>query len=122
VSADESRVLVVDDEADVRLLLETMLTSQTWTVAQATSGEEAVERCREDRFTAIVLDQRMPAMTGTEAARALRAAGVDAPLILFSAYLDPTVEAEAEAIGMATIAKDDLAGLLETLRPYKNEA
>jgi CheY-like chemotaxis protein len=116
---DTERVLVVDDEDDIRTVLEAMLSRQTWTVTKAASGEEARRLCEETRFRAIVLDQRMPVATGTEVARQLKAAGVDAPMVLFSAYLDPAVEEEARAIGMATVSKDDLTGLVETLRPYK---
>jgi CheY-like chemotaxis protein len=113
------RVLVVDDEEDIRLLVGMMLSRQTWTVVEAASGKEAVELCGENSFAAIVLDQRMPLMTGTEVARLLRARGVDSPMVLFSAYLDPSVEAEAKTIGMLTVAKDDLNGLVETLHRYK---
>jgi CheY-like chemotaxis protein len=113
-----SRVLVVDDEADIRIMLRHMLRRHTWVVDEAGSGEEAIERCREGGFSAIVLDQRMPVMTGTEVARQLRAEGVEIPIVLFSAYLDISVEAEAREIGVATISKENLSDLVEALRPY----
>lgn len=108
-------VLVVDDEPDMRFLARRYLERAGWSVEEATSGEEALERCRARRYDAIVLDQRMTGMTGIETAGQLRELGIDRPVALFSAYLDPEVEQEAQALGLRTIAKADVAVLVTVL-------
>lgn len=65
-------VLVVDDEADQRTLLQHFLTECGLTVVTATGGEEAVALCRQRRFDLVLLDISMPGMSGWEAAEKIR--------------------------------------------------
>lgn len=106
-------VLVVDDEADMRLLVSFVLRPVIRRMEQVSSGNEALARCLEAResYDLVVLDQRMPDMCGTEVARRLREQGVRTPIILFSAYLSDEVEAEAGALGLTLVDKLDLTRL-----------
>lgn len=112
-----SRILVVDDEPDMRLLLRAFLERRGWDVTEAASGEEAIDACRGADFDAVVLDQRMGGATGIETARRLLDLGIGRPVAVFSAYLDAEVEAEASEIGIAAIAKSDIGRLLDLLPP-----
>lgn len=108
------RLLVVDDDEDVRLLVRLWL-GESWTIEEVATGEEALERCRTQRYEALVLDYRMPRMTGLEVARALRDRGDDTPIVLFSAYLDRAGEDQAQALGLTEVSKDDLPRLDDVL-------
>jgi CheY-like chemotaxis protein len=110
-------VLVVDDSADIRFMLRVLLEGAGMEVEEAPSGREALARLLgpEGPVDAVVLDQRMPDMTGVEVARALREHGVATPLVLFSAYLHPTLHAEAQALGVTTVGKTDLFALVDLL-------
>lgn len=110
-----NRVLVVDDEEDVRLMVRMTLHAHGWTVDEASSGPEALERCRVRRYVAIILDLRMPKMTGMEVALRLRARGDETPIVLFSAFLEPETERQARAAGFVPVPKDDLQGLNDAL-------
>ncbi|MDX1620179.1 MAG: response regulator [Nitriliruptorales bacterium] len=114
---DERRVLLllVDDEPEIRMLLRSMLGARDWNVDEASSGPEALEKCGEDGYGAIILDQRMPRMTGLEVARELRGRGNETPIVLFSAYLEPDVEAGAQELGLPTVAKEDFEELFDIL-------
>jgi CheY-like chemotaxis protein len=109
------RVLVVDDSADIRFMLRFLLEDADMEIEEARSGQEAIERLHSEHdIDAVVLDQRMPDLTGLEVAAHLPA---DCPpLILFSAYLHPALQAEADRLGVITVNKNDLDGLIETLR------
>jgi CheY-like chemotaxis protein len=112
------RVVVADDEPDVRLVLRMRLQRAGWTVDEADSGEAAVARCRTQPVDAVVLDQRMGGMTGLEAASTLLREGFAAPIAIFSAYLTPEVEEEARRLGLTTVGKaqmGELAGILEAM-------
>jgi len=67
-----SRILVVDDEPQIRRVMRTTLTSQGFFVNDARSGEEALERLREERYDLVLLDMNMPGMGGMAACRAIR--------------------------------------------------
>lgn len=73
------RILVVDDEAQIRRIMRTTLTSSGYEVVDAKTGEEALEKLREFRPDLILLDMNMPGMGGLAACRAIRsdsAAGI----------------------------------------------
>jgi CheY-like chemotaxis protein len=109
-------LLVADDEPDIRLMLRTVLRAQGWTVEEASSGSEALELCRAGgQFDAVVLDQKMPGLTGAETAQRLRAEGFTQPIILYSAYLTEEVEGLAREVGVEPVAKEDLQGLIAAL-------
>lgn len=108
-------LLVADEEPDVRLMLRTVLRAQGWKVEEASSGLEALELCRNATFDAVILDQKMPGLTGAETAQQLRAEGYALPVILYSAYLTEEVERLAGEVGIEAVAKEDLNGLIGAL-------
>ena len=67
------RILVVDDEPQIRRILRTTLTGTGYEVDDARSGEEALEKVREFRPDLVLLDMNMPGIGGLAACRALRA-------------------------------------------------
>jgi CheY-like chemotaxis protein len=117
-------ILIVDDDAAVRFMLRLWLEELDQKIDEADSGELALLRCEQQEFDVVVLDQRMPpGMTGIDVARALKDRGYDSVVLLHSAYLDEDVEAQAAAIGIATVEKGDERGLrlsvLEALRRHQ---
>ncbi|MEY2477997.1 MAG: hypothetical protein QOG87_3312 [Actinomycetota bacterium] len=97
-------------------MLRTVLRSRGWTVEEAASGDEALEKCLGGGlFDAAVLDQKMPGLTGAQTAQRLRAEGFEFPIILYSAFLTEEVRALAADAGIQAIAKEDLQGLIRAL-------
>src|ERR1700759_3758598 len=84
-SAPEARVLVVDDEANIVELLSVSLKFQGFEVATATNGAQALDRAREARPDAVILDVMMPGMDGFGVLRRLRADGIDSPALFLTA-------------------------------------
>ncbi|MDX2018198.1 MAG: response regulator [Planctomycetota bacterium] len=80
------RVLVVDDGADNRLLLQTILESLGLTVDTAENGQEALDAMARGRYDAVLMDMQMPVMDGLTAVRALRARGERTPIIAATAH------------------------------------
>lgn len=101
------RVLVVDDTEDVRFMIPLQLRTDGVRFAEAASGEEALLRCDEEQFDVVVLDYRMPGLSGMDVARELRARDYPASLILYSAYLEEQITIEAEALHMPFVDKAD---------------
>ena len=67
------RILVVDDDPQIRRVMRVTLTGHGYEVDDAKSGEAAIERLREERFDLVLLDMNMPGMGGLEACRLIRA-------------------------------------------------
>lgn len=68
-----TRILVVDDEPQLRRVLRSTLSALGFVVADADGGETALERVREETFDLVLLDINMPGLSGLEICRALRA-------------------------------------------------
>jgi len=81
-SVPPAKILVVDDEPQIRRVLRTSLSAHGYVVADARSGEEALLKIREDRFDLILLDVNMPGMGGLEACRQIRAVSEAAIVML----------------------------------------
>ena len=77
------RILVVDDEPQIRRVLRTTLSTQGYEVYDAKSGEEALLAIRDQRFDLVLLDLNMPGMGGLEACREIRA-GSDVAIIMLT--------------------------------------
>jgi DNA-binding NarL/FixJ family response regulator len=59
-----ARILVVDDEPQLRRVMKAALAKQGYIVGDARSGEVALEKIREERYDLIILDRNMPGMGG----------------------------------------------------------
>jgi CheY-like chemotaxis protein len=111
------RLLIIDDQEDIRLMLRILLEDQGWDTEQARSGEDALAQGdRVSRFDALVVDYKMPGLDGMQVARQFRDAGFVRPIIICSAYLTPTVEREARALGAETVSKSRLEEVVRTVR------
>jgi len=84
-SIPSARVLVVDDGAENRELVSLVLSQQGLWVEEAENGQIAVEMALKGGFDVILMDMQMPVMDGYAATRALRAAGVKAPIVALTA-------------------------------------
>jgi len=77
-----SRILVVDDEPQIRRVMRATLATPGYEVSEVRSGEEAIEKIRTGRFDLVLLDVNMPGMGGLEACRAIRSASEAAIIML----------------------------------------
>ncbi len=80
------RILVVDDEPQIRRVMRTTLSASGYEVADARSGEEALERLSSESFDLVLLDMNMPGAGGLETCRAIRngRSGIDVAVIMLT--------------------------------------
>lgn len=112
------RVVIADDDPDIRVLLRSLLDldRRIEVAGEATNGEEALTRFREERPDVLVLDERMPAMYGLEVAQVVLRDHPDQPVILCTAYVDDAVLSTASALGVqCVLGKGDIHRLGEEI-------
>ena len=102
MSAPEARLLVVDDEPNIRDLLAESLRFAGFEVVTASDGLEAVAAATRERPDLVVLDVMMPGIDGFEVVRRLRAEGTRVPVLFLTARDD-----KADAITGLTVGGDD---------------
>jgi adenylate cyclase len=109
-------ILVVDDDADIRTLIETVLEASGHEVTLAASGQEALNKLKRRPFELVVLDIMMPAMSGYEVLEQIRAMPSRAatPVIVVTAKHDPSgVMREVRSGAVDHLAKPFLPEELE---------
>ena len=72
-SASRGRILIVDDQPQIRRALRTALVAKGYEVNDASRGDEAFEKLREDKYDVILLDINLPDLKGTDVCRTIRA-------------------------------------------------
>lgn len=83
---EKKKILVVDDEENLRHMLQVMLKKQGYLVEQAADGADALQKASHGSYAFILCDIRMPVMDGRAFLAALCEAGIGSTVIMMSAY------------------------------------
>lgn len=102
VKVNRPKVLVVDDDQEMRRLLEDVLTREGFLVIQAKDGSEALLRLREESYDVIILDKIMTDLSGLEILPGMKLVQPEAQVILITAFGDR--ETYLEALGKGATA------------------
>ena len=97
------RILIVDDAGPVVVLCVNVLQALGYAVKGANSGEMAVDVLRKERFDMMVLDYKMPGLTGLEVFAQARALHPDLAVVLVTGHGTPEIVDEANRLGFASI-------------------
>ncbi|MEE9515257.1 MAG: sigma-54 dependent transcriptional regulator [Candidatus Brocadiales bacterium] len=80
------KILVVDDEQSILFFMKEALTKKGYQVNSATSAETGISKVKQDAFSLIVLDVRLPGMSGIDAIKKFRGLDPLIPIIIMTAY------------------------------------
>ena len=97
------RILIVDDAGPVVVLCVNVLQALGYAVKGANSGEMAVDVLRKERFDMMVLDYKMPGLTGLEVFAQARALHPDLAVVLVTGHGTPEIVDEANRLGFTSI-------------------
>jgi CheY-like chemotaxis protein len=116
----KTRILIVDDAGPVVVLCVNVLQALGYVVKGANRGETAIELLRKERFDLMVLDYKMPGMTGFEVFQQAKALHPDIAVVLVTGHGTPEVVTEANRLGFDSIllkpfTSDELRGTVEKL-------
>lgn len=96
---DDAKILIVDDEADIRRVLRLLLESKGYEVREAINGKVAIDIVREGEIDLIIMDIMMPVLSGIEAASRVREFSMAPILFLTAKSLDRDKSAAYESGG-----------------------
>jgi two-component system nitrate/nitrite response regulator NarL len=123
MSDEPLRVLVTDDEEDVRLLLRLQLEARGHTITEAADGDEALEQCRLDPPDGIVLDLLMPNRNGFEVIPVLRSEHPEVAIVAYTAVAGDFVRNEMKRMNVPLVLKTaDITPLLAAMRAAVDRA
>lgn len=94
--ATAKRILIVEDDQDVLLVLRDRLESLGYRIATAANGREAVEEIKHSQYALVIMDIMMSEMDGLEALRLIRGLRPALPVIMVSANKERAVASLAE--------------------------
>lgn len=111
------KLLVVDDEPDIRELIRDHLRRDFNEVGEAGNVQQALDYCHNQNVAAVITDIRMPGGNGIDLLRQLRSNNNSVPVIVLSAFSDHGLEDIHELGGMALLRKPlDLNVITEVVR------
>src|SRR5215468_5184374 len=96
-----ARIMIVDDDPQIRRVLRTALVAQGYEILDARNGGEALEKLRDEKVDLIILDMNMPGMSGLETCRTIRSSS-DVSIIMLTVR-----DAEADKVEALDAGADD---------------
>ena len=121
MDAVEKRILVVDDETNMRSTLADILGDEGYQIDTAADGLSAVEMCAQKNYDVVLLDVRMPGIDGVEAFRRIRRQDESIRVVMMSAYsMDDLKRAVLDEGAIAFLSKpldiENVIGLIQDVR------
>lgn len=108
-----AKVLVIDDEPNIRTLLDTLLRHQGYEVLLADNGWKGLELYRREHPDAIVLDLKMPELDGITVLKQIRSVDLEQPVIILTGDSTAETERQVRALGVSEfLIKDSSLHLL----------
>lgn len=112
-----ARVLIVDDEPQMRRVMQAGLVASGYQVAEAESGEEACRQVHQSIYDLVLLDLNLPGIGGIETCQAIRSTS-NVPIIIVSVRRSQRDKAAARAAGASDFVTKpfDMQELLDRIR------
>jgi two-component system response regulator (stage 0 sporulation protein F) len=99
VTRVSKKILIVDDQFGIRVLLQEVLQKEGYAVFQAANGPAALDLAEQERPDLILLDMKIPGMDGLEILRQLRRREIPAKVLMMTAYGELDMIQEAMELG-----------------------
>jgi DNA-binding NtrC family response regulator len=95
------KILIIDDTKNIKMLIGKALASEGYEVDTAESGQEGVELFKAQSYSLVLLDIRMPIMSGTEVLKVIKDIDETVPVVIITAF--PTVKNAVECIKLGAV-------------------
>ncbi|MCH9608851.1 MAG: Alkaline phosphatase synthesis transcriptional regulatory protein PhoP [Chlamydiales bacterium] len=111
------KIIVIDDDEDVSLLLSFRLNNEGYTVITASTGKKGLEKLADDSFSLILLDKNLPDINGLELAKTIKSDPKisNLPIIIISGFRKQPEDEIAEAFLLKPYEWNELSSLIKEL-------
>ena len=99
------KILIVDDEPNVRLMYHSALESEKYELYEADSGTKALDQCKLRKHDVAILDLRMPGMDGLELLHQMQELNINTPVVFITAFADVPNAVNAMKLGAIDFLK-----------------
>jgi two-component system, NtrC family, response regulator AtoC len=96
-----NKILVVDDEESIRIMLKRVLSGKEYEIQEACNGLDALNKITKEKYSAILLDLKMPEMNGLQMINRIKEMDIITPIIMMSAY--GTIPEAVEAMKLGAV-------------------
>jgi CheY-like chemotaxis protein len=110
------KLLIVDDEENIRFLFKEELEEEGYEVDVASNGLDALEKIKNAAFDLVILDIKMPGMNGIQALNEIKNMNKDLPVILCSAYGEFKQDFSSWASDGYVVKSADTKELIQTIK------
>ncbi|MCX5805265.1 MAG: response regulator [Proteobacteria bacterium] len=110
------KILVVDDEDNIRFLFKEELEEEGYQIEMASNGFEAIEKAKSSKFDLIVMDIKMPGMDGIQALNEIKNMNKDQIVILCSAYGEFKQDFSSWVSDAYVVKSADLSEMKQTIK------
>ncbi|MBU3137538.1 response regulator [Clostridium gasigenes] len=95
----KKRILIVDDEKNIRIALKQCFKGENYKVEMANDGKEAIEKLKNDRYDLILMDYQMPNKNGLEVLEDIRKNNIETRVIIMTAYGTVDIAVDSMKLG-----------------------
>lgn len=96
----QGRLLIIDDEPELREVLIVLLEDHVGSIVEASNGFEAIELLKSQQFDAILSDEKMPKKSGLEVLKWMREQNINTPFVMHTGYSQSDIMIEAQKLSI----------------------
>lgn len=96
----KGRLLIIDDESELREVLIALLEDTTGDICQAANGAEGIQLLQKEKFDAVLSDEKMPKKSGLDVLKWMRENNINTPFIIHTGYGQKEMVQEAQRLGV----------------------
>lgn len=96
----KGRLLIIDDESELREVLIAILEDTTTEICQAANGAEGIQLLQTEHFDAVLSDEKMPKKSGLDVLKWMRENNITTPFIIHTGYGQKEMVQEAQRLGV----------------------
>ncbi len=100
---EKPRVIVVDDEENIRFALKRWFEANGFDVDLAEDGAVAMEKCAEQEYDVMTLDLEMPRMNGRDTIAAMQRLRPELPIIVLTGYFDKSLDQSLQGVAKVLV-------------------